>query len=79
LVYEILLISVVLLNVIKNEPFKWELLTILLPFIKRAPSCMMSIFLFFLFFFKIFLQVDFLPFNKRVKQVFLLLTSYKQR
>jgi len=67
LIYETLLIVVVPLNVIKNDPLNSELLTILLPFIKMPQSWIMSIFLFFSL---IYLQNDFSPFNNRVKQVF---------
>jgi len=58
---------VVPLNVTKNDPLNSELLTIRLPFTKIAPSWIMSIILFFSL---IFLQIDFSPFNNRVKEVF---------
>jgi len=67
LVYETLLIVVVPLNVIRNDPFKSEVSTKLLPIIKMAPSWIMSMLLCFSL---IFFQIDFLPFSYQVNQVF---------
>jgi len=47
LVYETVLIVVVPLNVIRNDAVNSEWLTTLQPFIKLAPSWIMSILLFF--------------------------------